>query len=235
MSEERPGWEDLRKPIGPATLELKFERWVSKSQIESLTKGLWPQAMEDKWIVMLEEGVLNIYRSWTSDCIFNLPLKRCASGGSLGPLIVTAEPDIYRRTSDKDDIALVNRLIDSACQAVAGPKKEPSIVWGWLALGVFLALILLVYWGISSRAADMREFREHGKVVLGMITKQYKNIAPRSGWTTEYQYEMNGRVFNGSTTKTIPQARVGDAIEIVCLTDKPDRSTYADKDTRPVK
>lgn len=99
------------KPLGPSHIELAFRRTFTPSEAERLRAGLWPQVMEDKWVVWLGDSSLDLWRSWTGHCIFSLAAQTSDSGVTVGPLIVNTDTTQYRRQSDAEDLRLVESLI----------------------------------------------------------------------------------------------------------------------------
>lgn len=109
--EEKDYWLSKVQPLGSSRIEVAYERTFTAAETQRLRAGVWPESMDDKWIVYLGESSLDFWRSWTGHCIFSLPVRSVADGVSVGPLLVTADRTQYRRTSDAEDLQLIERLL----------------------------------------------------------------------------------------------------------------------------
>ena len=76
----RNHWESRIKPLPKKRHKLPFKRSFNPTEISLLRQGLLPQTQDDRWIVLLHEKSLDIYRSWTGHCIYSLLLKPLGSG-----------------------------------------------------------------------------------------------------------------------------------------------------------
>ena len=112
MRLDRDHWLPKMKPLGPSRIVLAFQRTFTPSEAERLRTGLWPQAMEDKWVICLCDSSLDFWRSWTGICIFSLAAETSESGVKVGPLLVNADTTQYRRKNDVEDFHLVESLIN---------------------------------------------------------------------------------------------------------------------------
>ena len=107
----RDHWLPKMKPLGASRIELAFQRTFTSSEAERLRAGLWPQVMEDKWVVLLGDASLDLWRSWTGHCIFSLAAQTSDSGVTVGPLLVNTDTTQYRRQNDAEDIRIIESLI----------------------------------------------------------------------------------------------------------------------------
>ena len=111
MKLDRDHWLPKMKPLGSSRIELAFRRTFTLPEAERLRAGLWPQVMEDKWVVWLGDSSLDLWRSWTGSCIFSLAAQASASGLIVGPLLVSTDMTQYCRQNDAEDIRIVESLI----------------------------------------------------------------------------------------------------------------------------
>jgi hypothetical protein len=107
-------WLSKVRPLGSSRVEIAYQRTFTAAESEKLRTGLWPQSMDDKWVIYLGESSLDMWRSWTGHCIYSLPARSVAGGVSVGPLLVNGDGTQYCRISDKDDIQFVERLLNWA-------------------------------------------------------------------------------------------------------------------------
>jgi hypothetical protein len=104
-------WLSKVQPLGNARVEIAYQRTFSQAEAETLRAGLWPQSMDDKWVVFLGDSSLDLWRSWTGHCIYSLPVHRVGDGVTVGPLLVNGDSQQYRRTGDADDIRIFEAII----------------------------------------------------------------------------------------------------------------------------
>ena len=104
-------WLSKVHPLGSARVEIAYLRTFTPAEAERLRAGSWPQSMDDKWVVFLGESSLDLWRSWTGQCIYSLAAHRVADGVAVGPMLVNGDSQQYRRTSDADDIRLFEAII----------------------------------------------------------------------------------------------------------------------------
>jgi hypothetical protein len=100
------------KPLGPSRIELPYQRTFTASEAGRFRDGIWPQVMEQKWVIFLGDSSLDLWRSWTGVCIFSLPAQASDSGVIVGPLLVNGDTTQYRRKSDAEDIRFVESVIN---------------------------------------------------------------------------------------------------------------------------
>lgn len=108
----RDHWLPKMKPLGPSRIELPYQRTFTASEAGRFRDGIWPQVMEQKWVIFLGDSSLDLWRSWTGVCIFSLPAQASDSGVIVGPLLVNGDTTQYRRKSDAEDIRFVESVIN---------------------------------------------------------------------------------------------------------------------------
>ena len=99
-------------PIPKQRVKLTFNRIFSTEQTELIKVGLPAKGMEDKWFIYFENNELFFHRSWTGNCIFQVQFEH--KENSLIATYIEANRDLdqYSETDNKNDLYLVNRLID---------------------------------------------------------------------------------------------------------------------------
>lgn len=105
---------DMRElsPLPKARAPLELMRTFSWDAYARLRRGFIPRDMDDKWFIFLEDDWLSFHRSWTGFCVFQVRLAEAGDGYTTAEAWACRDPDQYRWTSDSDDIALINHLID---------------------------------------------------------------------------------------------------------------------------
>lgn len=102
----REDWKTEPMPQQSDTFILN--RPFSDKEMNLLCCGHIPEAMEDKWFWYTEGSTLYAHRSWTGNCIYRVEFKE--DGNHV--VTVNRDPEQYRCTSIKKDIAQLNMLMD---------------------------------------------------------------------------------------------------------------------------
>lgn len=105
----RNDWKIHAMPDIRAKLEIN--RRFSLEEYESLSYGLIPTAMEEKWFIFLEDDWLYFHRSWTGLCIYQVQLVLVEDGYKITEAWVNRHPKQYTSDNDKYDGNFVLGLI----------------------------------------------------------------------------------------------------------------------------
>ena len=97
--DDRTEWLTRLRPIGRAW-PIRHQRTFTPEEVVALAAGLWPQDMDDRWVIWLDQGVLRAWRSWTGECIYEADLALDGQGGAQCQVLrVCDDPEIYHRHS----------------------------------------------------------------------------------------------------------------------------------------
>lgn len=98
----------------------------TQEEFDLIQKGLYPEAMEDKWIIHFEDNMLYFYRSWTGLCIYTVEffsfLHREKPRYGIKDITINRNKDQYGETDDFWDASLVYYMITSMLLGIA---EEP--------------------------------------------------------------------------------------------------------------
>jgi len=88
-----------------------FEHEFTKTQMDTLSRGIIPREMEDRWFVYMEDGILYAHRSWNGCCVFMVEFKKDNHH------IVTVNCDVEQlRTAGTEElISLIDRMLCHWC------------------------------------------------------------------------------------------------------------------------
>ena len=102
----RGDWKTAPMPARHETFVLK--RSFSEAEMDALSRGNVPQAMEDKWFWYMEGATLRAHRSWTGFCIYRIDF------GENGEHLVTVnrDPEQYGCADIEEDRETLNKLLD---------------------------------------------------------------------------------------------------------------------------
>ena len=92
---------------------LPFTREFSNDDYARVSVGVIPRAMEDKWVIFLEDDWLFFHRSWTGICVYQVKLTRVGDCHSVTEAWVNHEQSEYRRRDDNYESELLGFLIDN--------------------------------------------------------------------------------------------------------------------------
>lgn len=107
----RDDWKN--EPMPEARARIPYSRAFDRDEHARVTRGLVPQAMEDKWFVYCDEDWLSFHRSWTGICIYRVKLRAQGEGSAVEEAWVNRAPEQYRETDDAHDVALLSFLVDA--------------------------------------------------------------------------------------------------------------------------
>jgi len=116
---------DWQSKFMPATrLTVPLETRYSLQETATIIRGFVPTAMEEKWFIFYEDGVLHCHRSWTGICIFRVHFKPCDSGWQAWQVEINRHPGQYAETDEREDLALLDSIIEHLL--IHGPV-EPTV------------------------------------------------------------------------------------------------------------
>jgi hypothetical protein len=118
---------------------LAFQRTFTPQEIDRISLGLIPEAMEDKWFIYLEDQVLYFHRSWTGFCIYELHLELADDVWVIRETWVNRDNEQYRTeaTTEDYDRALLSFLIDNLLLRKSNPFPIPDNLSSDLPAGAY--------------------------------------------------------------------------------------------------
>lgn len=101
-------------------------RVFDAAQMERLRDGLLPEDMEDKWLVVWNDGGLDVHRSWTGHQLFRATFEPAPFGGErVARLTVNRDPDQFKAA---DDDRLLAAQFAWACDALVLQHRRGTMV-----------------------------------------------------------------------------------------------------------
>lgn len=96
--------QDWQITAMPDTIEETIlDRKLSDAEYRALTTGYIPKDMDDRWFLFVEDDWVNLHRSWTGNCIFQIKLESTPNGWILTKLKVNRNFDQYKSTNMESD------------------------------------------------------------------------------------------------------------------------------------
>ena len=96
------------EPMPDDTIEFEMERILTDNEIDILKRGHKPEAMEDKWFWYVENNILNIHRSWTGVCMFQVELS---TNGKL-KVVSNRNSEQCQESDIENDKDTINKLLN---------------------------------------------------------------------------------------------------------------------------
>lgn len=118
----RADWKSRYMPATRITLPL--ETRYSLQEMATIIRGFVPAAMEEKWFIFYEDGMLHCHRSWTGICIFRVHFKPCGDAWQAWQVEINRHPEQYTATDEREDLALLDTIIEHLL--IHGPV-EPTV------------------------------------------------------------------------------------------------------------
>lgn len=114
------------KPMPPETATLDYPAEFTEAEYKKIARGLIPQQMEDKWLILLDGGTLNLHRGWTGFCIFQVELEKAGDKYAVRAARVNRNPEQYRGTDAAYDTRILHYLISSLLLGNEVELPEPT-------------------------------------------------------------------------------------------------------------
>ena len=141
------------QPMPQETRILEYSAEFSPEEFERISRGLIPQAMEDKWFIYLEGDVLNFHRSWTGKCIYQVEFATEGGKHTVRRALVNRDHQ-YQATDDAYDAKLLHFLISNLLLGKHVEFPIPADLPKGMAKGVFQHHIAGT--GYPERSAEAR-------------------------------------------------------------------------------
>ena len=149
----RRSW--INQPLPEKRVALALRREFTAREFESLSRGLIPEAMEDKWFIFMEGGTMFFHRSWTGHCIYQLTLKKKAETYSVSDVLVNRDPSQYSGGDGGEgyEVKLLTFLIDNLLLGKVSTFPVPRGVPAGVAAGLYHHHVA----GVGPRRGEKRE------------------------------------------------------------------------------
>lgn len=119
----RPGdWKVT--PMPEARRDVPSGRVFTADEMARLRDGLLPEEMEDKWLVVWNDGGLDVHRSWTGHHLFRATFEAAPFGERVARLTVNRDQDQFK--ADGDDRLLAAQFA-WACEALVLGRRRGTV------------------------------------------------------------------------------------------------------------
>jgi hypothetical protein len=112
----------------------------SNIQKKKIIKGFIPKAMEDKWFIFFDRGILNFHRSWTGFCVYRVYCREEDNKFFLTHADVNRDPEQYKETNDDFDQQMISFLVNvlllkNQDRFPSNDGSEPDPLKAWSSIG----------------------------------------------------------------------------------------------------
>ena len=101
------------RPMPQETNVLGYCEEFSSEEFETISRGLIPQDMDDKWFIYLEGNTLNLHRSWTGICIYQVEFATDSGNHTVRRALVNRDRNQYGGTDGDYDSKFLHFLISN--------------------------------------------------------------------------------------------------------------------------
>ena len=109
MIADRNSWRTSPLPAQRQQFEVN---WAFPLEVgQRMASGHVPESMDDRWFIILEEGWLLLYRSWTGHCIFGLKVDFLADEVLVREGWVSRDKKQFTSVDIENDIATARKLL----------------------------------------------------------------------------------------------------------------------------
>ena len=97
----RDSWRTVDMPLTYETTSLNIK--LTEREFQAVLIGFLPKDTDDRWFMYVNEGWINLHRSWTGHCIFRIKFEVMDAGWLLNELQVNRDHNQYKSTNIKAD------------------------------------------------------------------------------------------------------------------------------------
>jgi len=121
--------------------KIKADFRMNETELARVRFGLWPEQMEDKWVIYFENGCICCRRSWTGLKIYEAEVQKCDTGYIIPELTVERDAKIYSNEDDTEDLRTFHYLIGRGIlgveldRPIGKNKSDTDLLAGWSQLG----------------------------------------------------------------------------------------------------
>lgn len=106
----RNDWKAFPMTESKAQIPLDFV--YGSQEFALISQGLIPEDMDDRWVIVVEDGHIFFYRSWTGTIIYDCLFEKRGDGIWISSMYANRNPSEYSNTDDESDILQVKGLLD---------------------------------------------------------------------------------------------------------------------------
>jgi hypothetical protein len=109
-----------------ATARLEIDLTVTHAQFRRIAHGLIPERMEDRWFIYLDDDTLQVHRTGTGVCVYQVVFALCPEGVRVKQARVNRDKNQYPATNDAYDASQLDALLKRLAREAA-PNRSPRV------------------------------------------------------------------------------------------------------------
>ncbi len=107
---KRDDWKNF--PMSNSKIKIPLQLVYTNQEFELIRQGFIPEVMEDKWFVVVEDGHILFFRSWTGLMIYDCVFEEIGNEVWVSSMDVNRNLDEYLNTDNLLDIFQIKHLLD---------------------------------------------------------------------------------------------------------------------------
>jgi hypothetical protein len=107
---KRDDWKNLSK--SNSKIKIPLQLVYTNQEFELIRQGFIPEVMENKWFVVVEDGHILFFRSWTGIMIYDCVFEEKGNEVWVSSIDVNRNLDEYLNTDNLHDVCQIKHLLD---------------------------------------------------------------------------------------------------------------------------
>lgn len=99
-------------PMTESKAQIPLDLTYENEEFASIAQGLLPESMDDRWVIVVEDGHILFYRSWTGIMIYDCSFEEKEDGVWISSMYVNRNIEEYTNTNDQYDIWIVESWLN---------------------------------------------------------------------------------------------------------------------------
>lgn len=98
-------------PMTESKAQIPLDLIYTNREFASIAQGYIPKDMDDRWLVVVEDGHIFFYRSWTGVMIYDCSFGEIGDKIQISSMYVNRNASEYSNADDESDILKVKDLL----------------------------------------------------------------------------------------------------------------------------
>ncbi len=120
--QEIRSWLARCRPMPERCETIPYRRRFSAEEVQALAYGFLPASMDDRWVVVMREGCVDFYRSWTGIHVYRVFLRAGEDGAEAEEILANRDLREHGNTDPAKDVRLVDDLL--SCSFPGGGQRS---------------------------------------------------------------------------------------------------------------
>ena len=103
-------------PMTEAKVQIPLDLVYGSEEFASIAEGLLPESMDDRWVIVVEDGHIFFYRSWTGIMIYDCSFQAKEDGIWIFSMYANRNVEEYKNNDDQHDVLIVKSWLNWLAQ-----------------------------------------------------------------------------------------------------------------------